>query len=89
MSGSLTTLVVLVTLLHVAALVVMIIIRVRRTEGDSPTGESVKVTPCAVCGAPSTHLGYDGLDPDAQRDPYTGRSWSTDTSHYVPMCAAH
>ena len=89
MSSSLVALIILVTLIHVAALVVMIVIRVRRTEGDSPTGVGAKITPCTVCGAPSTHRGYDGLDPNEQRDPYTGRSWSADMAHYTPRCAAH
>ena len=88
-SSSLTTLIILVTLLHVAALVVMIVIRVRRTDGDGTAGESARLTPCAVCGKPATHLGYDGLDPNEQRDPHTGRYWSTDTDHYQPLCAAH
>jgi hypothetical protein len=34
-------------------------------------------------------LSYDGLDPDEQRDPHTGRYWSTDMTHYQPLCAAH
>jgi hypothetical protein len=38
---------------------------------------------------PSTHRGYDGLDPNEQRDPYTGRSYSTDMAHNQPLCAAH
>jgi len=86
-SGSLTTLVILVTLIHVAALVVMIVIRVRRTSNDGP--ESANSTPCAVCGAPATHRSYDGLDLNEQRDPHTGRSWSTDLAHYPPRCAVH
>lgn len=89
MSSSLTTLVIVVTLLHVAALAVMIWIRVRRTEGDGAPGGNVKITPCAVCGAPATHRSYDGLDPEAQRDPKTGRYWSTDMAHYPPLCEAH
>ncbi|MBO0777006.1 MAG: hypothetical protein J2P34_11905 [Actinobacteria bacterium] len=89
MSSSLTTLIILVTLIHVGALVVMIMIRVRRTEADGPTGESANITPCAVCGEPATHRSYDGLDPNEQRDPHTGRSWSADLAHYLPLCAAH
>ena len=89
MSSSLTTLVVLITLLHVAAFVVMIVIRVRRNEVDGTAGASVLITPCAVCGEPATHRGYDGLDPHEQRDPHTGRAYSTDMAHYQPLCAAH
>lgn len=89
MSSSLTALVVLVTLLHVAAFVVMIVIRVRRNEVDGTTGDSALITPCAVCGEPATHRGYDGLDPNEQRDPHTGRVYSTDMARYQPLCAAH
>jgi hypothetical protein len=88
-SSSLTALVVLVTLLHVAAFVVMIVIRVRRNEVDGTKGGSALITPCAVCGEPATHRGYDGLDPNEQRDPYTGRAYSTDMARYQPLCAAH
>lgn len=88
-SSSLTTLIILVTLIHVAALVVMIVIRVRRTEADGTTGESARITPCTVCGEPATRRDYDGLDPNEQRDPHTGRYWSTDMAHYTPRCAAH
>jgi hypothetical protein len=86
---SLTAVVVLVTLLHVAAFAVMIWIRVRRSEADGTTVKSVNFTPCAVCGEPATHRSYDGLDPNEHHDPHTGRSWSTDISHYPPLCAAH
>lgn len=89
MSGNLTTLIILVSLLHVAAFAVMIMIRLRREDADRVTGETAKVRPCAVCSAPATHLGYDGLDPDERRDPHTGRSYSTDEVHYQPLCAAH
>ena len=89
MSGSLTTLIVLVTLIHVAAFVVMIVIRVRRNEIDGTTGRSELITPCAVCGEPATHRNYDGLDPDERRDPHTGRSYSVNMAHYQPLCAAH
>jgi hypothetical protein len=88
-SSSLTALIILVTVLHVAAFVVMVMIRVRRNEADGTTGESAKITPCAVCSQPATHLGYDGLDPNEQRDPHTGRSYSIDMAHYQPLCAAH
>ena len=89
MSSSLTVLVVLVTLIHVAAFVLMIVIRVRRSEVEGTTGNSTLITACAVCGEPATHRSYDGLDPNEQRDPYTGRSYSTDMAHYQPLCAAH
>jgi hypothetical protein len=88
-SGSLTILIVLVTLIHVAAFVVMIVIRVRRNEVDGTTGRSELITPCAVCGEPATHRNYDGLDPNERRDPYTGRSYSTNMTHYQPLCPVH
>jgi hypothetical protein len=89
-TSSLTTVTLLVSLLHVAALGVMIWIRVRRSEADGPTTrESGKVTVCAVCGEPATGWGYDGLDPNEQRDPHTGRAWSADMTHYRPVCTAH
>jgi hypothetical protein len=88
-SGSLTVLIVLVTLIHVAAFAVMIVIRVRRNEVDGTPGGSALITPCAVCGSPATRRSYDGLDPDERRDPHTGRSYSTDMSHYRPLCGAH
>ena len=89
MSGSLTTLVILITLIHVAALVVMIWIRVRPNEADRTTGGSAKITPCAVCGEPATDWSYDGLDPNEQHDSHTGKAWSADVAHYRPVCAAH
>jgi hypothetical protein len=88
-SGSLTTLIVLITLIHVAAFVVMIVIRVRRNEVDGTTGNSALITLCAVCGQPATHRSYDGLDPNERRDPHTGRPYSTDLARYQPLCAAH
>ena len=88
-SSSLTTLIVLVTLLHVAVFAVMIMIRVWRNEADGTAGESTRIRSCAVCSEPATHLGYDGLDPNEGRDPYTGRSYSTDVTHYQPLCATH
>jgi hypothetical protein len=88
-SGSLTVLIVLVTLIHVAAFAVMIVIRVRRNEVDGTTGDSALITPCAMCGEPATHRSYDGLDPNERRDPHTGRAYSTDMSHYQPLCGAH
>ena len=87
--SSLTTLIILITLIHVAAFVVMVVIRVRRNEADGPMAESARITPCAVCSAPATRWNYDGLDPNQQRDPHTGRYWSTDMAHYQPLCAAH
>jgi hypothetical protein len=88
-SGSLTVLIILVTLIHVAAFAVMIVIRVRRNEVDGTTGGNALITPCAVCGEPATHRSYDGLDPNERRDPHTGRSYSTDMSYYQPLCGAH
>jgi len=88
-SSSLTTLIVLITLIHIAAFVVMIVIRVRRNEVEGTTGNSELITPCAVCGNPATHRSYDGLDPNEHRDPHTGRSYSTDMAYYRPLCAAH
>ncbi|HXW44585.1 MAG TPA: hypothetical protein VEL03_07360 [Streptosporangiaceae bacterium] len=89
MSSSLTALVVLVTLIHVAAFAVMIVIRIRRNEVDGTTGDAALITPCALCGEPATRRRYDGLDPNEHRDPHTGRSYSTDMAHYQPLCAAH
>ena len=90
MNSSLTTVTVLVTVLHIVALAVMIWIRVRRSEADvPPTRDSADITPCAVCGEPATGLGYDGLDPNEQRDTRTGRAWSADMGHYRPVCEAH
>jgi len=88
-SSSLTTLIILVTLIHVAAFVVMIVIRVRRNEIEGTAGTGKPVTLCAVCGDPATRRSYDGLDPNEQRDPYTGRAYSIDTTYYQPVCAAH
>jgi len=86
---SLTAIIILGTLLHIIVFTVMIWIRVRRTEPKGTTGQSAKITPCAICGEPSTHLGYDGLDPNEQVDSHTGRAWSADMGHYRPVCAAH
>jgi hypothetical protein len=88
-SGSLTTLIILMTAIHVAAFVVWMAIRLRPDKAKATSAERVPITPCAVCNAPATHRGYDGLDPHEQRDPYTGRPYSTDMSHYQPLCAAH
>ena len=89
MSGSLTALIVLVTLIHVAAFAVMIVIRVRRNEADGPVSKTANLTLCAVCGEPAIYTGYDGLDPNEKRDPHTGRAWSEDVAHYRPLCAAN
>lgn len=90
MNSSLTTVTILVTALHVAALGVMLWIRIRRSEADGPaTSDSAKITPCAVCGEPATGYGYDGLDPNEQRDSRSGRAWSDNMAHYRPVCAAH
>jgi hypothetical protein len=88
-SNSLTALVVLITLIHAAAFVVMIVIRVRRNEVDGTTGTGAPITPCAVCGEPATRRRYDGLDPKERRDPHTGRPYSTDMTYYQPLCPAH
>jgi hypothetical protein len=88
-TSNLTTIVILVTVIHVAVLAVMIWIRVRRTEGDGVTVGSAKITSCAVCGEPAADWSYDGLDPNERRDPHTGRVWSADIAHYRPVCAAH
>lgn len=87
MRSSLTTLVVLVTLLHVAVFTIMIMIRLRRD--DAGATASTTIRPCAVCGEPAAQIGYDGLDPHERRDPHTGRAYSTDMTHYQPLCAAH
>ena len=89
MSGNLTTIVILVSVIHVAALAVMVWIRVRRTEGDGIPVGTANITPCAVCGEPAADWRYDGLDPNEQHDPHTGHAWSADTTHYRPVCAAH
>ena len=89
MSSNLTMITILVTVIHVAALAVMIWIRVRRTEGDGIAVPSPEITPCAKCGEPATDWSYDGLDPDAQRDSRTGKLWSADIAHYLPVCPAH
>ena len=89
MDSNLTMITILVSVIHVIALAVMIWIRVRRTEGDGIPVPSPKVIPCAVCGEPSTDWTYDGLDPNEQLDSRTGKAWSADASHYLPVCAAH
>jgi hypothetical protein len=88
-NSNLTTIIILVTVIHVAALAVMIWIRVRPSEADGTPVESANITPCALCGEPATGWSYDGLDPNEQHDPRTGRPWSADMAHYRPVCAAH
>jgi hypothetical protein len=88
-SSNLALIVILTSVIHVAALVVMIWIRVRRTEGDGIPVASPKIRPCALCGESATGWAYDGLDPNEQRDPRTGKAWSTNMAHYRPVCAAH
>jgi hypothetical protein len=95
--SSLTTLVVLVSVIHVAAFAVWMAIRLWPDKpgagvagaGGAGAGGSAAVRLCAICHEPSTHLGYDGLDPDERRDPHTGRAYSVDVAHYQPLCAAH
>ena len=89
MDSNLTTIVVLVTVIHVVVLALMIWIRVRRTEGDGIRVADPKITPCAECGEPATDWCYDGLDANEHRDPHTGRLWSADAARYRPVCAAH
>jgi hypothetical protein len=88
-NSNLTTIVILVSVIHVAVLVLMIWIRVRRTPGDGITVPAPKITHCTVCGEPAINWSYDGLDPDEQRDPHSGRVWSAHADHYQPVCAAH
>jgi hypothetical protein len=49
----------------------------------------LRLPPAALCGEPATGWGYDGLDPNEQRDPHTGLAWSADMTHYRPVCPAH
>ncbi|MDX6340954.1 MAG: hypothetical protein QOH87_1092, partial [Trebonia sp.] len=88
-NSNLTTIIILVTVIHVAVLAVMIWIRVRPTEGDGIPVRSLKIRACALCGEPATDWSYDGLDPNEQRDSHTGKAWSADLAHYRPVCAAH
>lgn len=85
--NNLTLIIVLGTVLHIIVFALMVWIRVRRT--DTPPEKRAAAAPCAVCGAPSTYLGYDGLDPREQVNPETGRAVSFDMSHYRPLCARH
>lgn len=89
MSTSLTTIIVLVTVIHVVAFAVMLWIRFRRSEADYTGAESENIRRCAVCDEPAPYLVYDGLDPNEQYDPNTGRSYSTDMAHYQARCPAH
>ena len=89
MNSNLTTIIILVTVIHVVVLAIMIWIRVRRTEGDGIPVANPKITPCALCGEPATDWSYDGLDPYEQRDSHTGKGWSADLAHYRPVCGAH
>jgi len=52
-TGNLTTLIILVTLLHVAAFAVMIMIRLRRDEARGPAGGTATITPCAAHPPPT------------------------------------
>jgi hypothetical protein len=88
-NSNLTMIVILVSVIHVAVLVVMVWIRVRRTEGDGIAVGSPAITPCAQCGGPATEWSYDGLDPNERRDSHSGKAWSADLAHYQPVCAAH
>jgi hypothetical protein len=91
MSGSLTTLVVLVTLLHVAAIGTCIWIRVRKDSGERTpaTATTAPATPtCVGCSAPVQGQSYDGRDPHEGTDPHTGRRYCTDMAHYRPLCAS-
>jgi hypothetical protein len=89
MNSNLTLIVILVSVIHLAVLVIMIWIRVRRTEGDGIAVRKAEITPCALCGEPATDWSYDGLDPNEQHDSHTGKAWSPDVTHYRPVCAAH
>jgi hypothetical protein len=88
-STSLTTIVISVSVLHVAVFVIMIMIRLHRDGADSAPVASATVRSCVVCSEPAIQLGYDGLDPAERHDPHTGRSYSTDMAHYQPVCAIH
>jgi hypothetical protein len=87
--SNLTLIVILLTVFHVAVMAVMIWIRVRRTAGDGIVVPAPEITPCALCGEPTSGYSYDGLDPDERRDPHTGHAWSADSAHYRPVCTAH
>ena len=42
--------------------------------------------PCVECGAPAEEWAYDHTAPDERRDDKTGLPFTTDLSHYQPMC---
>lgn len=54
-------------------------VKIRRLKGSA--SEHI----CIECGAPAEHWAYDHTDPDEQTCP-KGRVYSTDPSHYQPMC---
>jgi hypothetical protein len=87
--SSLTILIILLSVFHVGVMALMLWIRIYRTKQERAIVVPVPATPCARCGQPSTHQEYDGLDPNEQRDPHTGRAWSADLTRYQPMCDAH
>jgi hypothetical protein len=87
--SSLTALILLLTVFHVGVMAIMLWIRIYRTKAERRTPDSAPVTPCAVCGQPATRRDYDGLDPNEQHDPHTGRAWSPQAAHYQPLCAVH
>jgi hypothetical protein len=82
-------LIIALSVLHVAVFSLMMWIRFRRDEANGARPETATIRLCAVCSEPATYLGYDGLDPDEQRHPDTGRPYSTNAAHYQPLCAAH
>jgi len=88
-SNSLTTIVILVSMIHVVVFALMLWIRFRRSEADQTPGDKAEIRTCAQCSEPAPYLVYDGLDPNEWRDAATGRSHSTDMAHYHPLCAAH
>jgi hypothetical protein len=87
--SSLTALIIFLSVFHVGVMALMLWIRLYRTKQERAAGVSAPATPCAVCGQPSTHRDYDGLDPHEHRDPHTGRAWSADLGHYQALCPAH
>jgi hypothetical protein len=88
-SSNLTIIVILVSVIHLAAFAVMLWIRLRRSEADHTMAETGDIRTCALCSDPAPYLVYDGLDPDEQFDSATGRSYSSGLAHYRPLCAAH
>jgi hypothetical protein len=63
--------------------------REQQQPGRPDRCDLARISPCAVCGEPATRRRYDGLDPNEQHDPHTGRSYSRDLAHYQAVCAAH